>query len=510
MNIVSTVSRRANNEKTPTGGVSLSARILFFVAAGIVVLTTLLRTAIWWRTDAGISFASGVMITMASDLTHGTFYRSLFGPLGYGGTRYFPLYFCLHALLLKLGMPVLLSAYLLSAASVVLLILGSYRLLRALGVEIWLAVCSALMLLAAASVQLSLTTPQADGLAAALNVWGLAIIAPVPRSRGRIHLTALLFTLAWSAKLTTVFGLAAAIIWLLFTGCKRVAWLLAGETLCGYLIVGGAMIAASRGRVVEIFRACASGGTDWRFILTSPLRIESMAVYTDPILTAFAVLALLMLLIVVVSKKLWHSLPALFLIATLAVTIVIFGSPGTAGNHLLDLQVAAVILLASCVAHSTSHLQRQIGVYALALLTMAASLLLWKNMTTWSRWYHPHEFQRVIAAIHPNGKPILAENPIVPVLARQQPYVLDPWMVQLLGTHFPRFQEPLLERLRHQDFSAVVLTSGNIAENGAKGWFDNNSFGPGFVAALNDHYQLALQIERDWIYLPRTKPSETK
>ena len=207
---------------------------------------------------------------------------------GYGGTRYFPLYFCLHALLLKLGMPLLLSAYLLSAAAIVLLMLGTFRLLRELGVEPWLAACSALALLAAGSVQMALSTPQADGLAAALNVWGLAAIVRPPHNRRRILLASMLFALAWSAKLTTVFGLAAAFIWLLATGYKRVAWLLAAETCCGYAMVAGAMIVGSQGRVVDIFRACASGGANWRFIASGPWRMESMAVYTDPGLVLFA------------------------------------------------------------------------------------------------------------------------------------------------------------------------------------------------------------------------------
>ena len=197
-----------------------------------------------------------------------------------------------------------------------------------------------------------------------------------------------------------------------------------------------------------------------------------------------------------------RSLPGLLLVATLAITIVIFGSPGTTQNHLLDLQVAAVILLATWVANMASQ-PKQLGVYALALLTLAAALLLGRHVRTWSRWYHPHQFQQVIAKAGAGNKPILAENPIIPVLAGQQPYVLDPWMVQLLRTHFPGFQQPLLDRLRRHEFGAVVLTTGAISEKGAQQWFDESSFGPGFVEALKDHYRLAGVAERDWIYLPK-------
>jgi len=495
MDSIGTAPTHGNEPKREMPRAGAAMRILLSVAAAGLIVLTIVRTAIWWKTGAGISFASGVMITMAADLTKATFYRPLFGPAGYGGTRYFPLYFSLQALLMKLGMPVLASAYLLSAGAIVLLLWGTSRLLRELGAERWLAACAAVVLLASSSVQMALTTPQADGLAAALNIWGLAMIARSAHNRRSTFPSALLFTLAWSAKVTTVFGLVAAFVWLALANHKRMAWRLALQTGCGYAMVAAVMMLASRGRVLEIFRACASGGTNLQFLIAGPVRMESMALYTDPILLPVTALALLGLF----SWNRLRSLPGLLLIATLAVTIFIFGTPGTAQNHLLDLQVAAVVLLARAAL-----LRKQLGMGVLALLTLAGGFMLARHMRTWSRWYHPHQFQQVIAAAAGRG-PILAENPIIPVLAGQQPYVLDPWMVQLLRTHFPGFQQPLLERLRRQEFGAVVLTTGAISENGAQEWFDNNSFGPGFVEALQQHYTLSQVIARDYIYLP--KPS---
>ena len=493
---------RANELHSTPASVSAGPKILLLTAVTIIVVLTAVRACIWWRNDAGISFASGVMITMATDLKQGVFYRPLYDSQGYGGTRYFPLFFCLHALLLKLGMPILAAAYLLSTAAIVLLMLGTFRLSRELGVEPWLAACAAVMLLASASVQMSLSTPQADGLAAALNVWGLAAIVRPPQSRQRILLASLLFTLAWSAKLTTVFGLAAAFVWLIARGHRRVAWLLAAETCCGYLLVAAGMMVGSHGRVVEIFKACASGGADWKFILSGPLRMVSMAVYTDPALVVFGALALAVFAFLAFSSRLLQNLPALFFIATMAITVTIFGSPGTAGNHLLDVQVASVVLLVSVM--SSAMRQKQLGVYVLALLMLVAAIPLVLRLKSWSAWYHPHEFQRVIEVIGPTDKPILAENPAIPALAGQYPYVLDPWMVQLLRRRSANFEAPLLERLRNQAFAAVVL-SGDPSQKEARRWYDTVSFGPGFVSTLTQNYRLAQVIDKDWIFLPNAE-----
>ena len=178
------------------------------------------------------------------------------------------------------------------------------------------------MVLAAGSVQMSLSTPQADGLAAALNVWGLAAIARPPHNR-RQNPSRLRSSSPWRGRRNS----PPCSAWLLLSfGCwppATGAWLgyLAAETCCGYLLVAGAMIVASHGRVVEIFRACASGGADWKFIASGFSRMESMAVYTDPALVLFAVLAFLLLAFLAGSAKLLQNLPALFFIATMAITI---------------------------------------------------------------------------------------------------------------------------------------------------------------------------------------------
>jgi hypothetical protein len=500
---VSAATSSASRPQAVPASVCTGVRCLLCFAVSFIVVITAVRAGFWWRNDVGISFASGAILTMAADLRDGIFYRPLLDASGYGGTRYFPLYFCLHALLLKAGLPVLLSAYLLSTAILVFLMLGTFRLLRELGVETWLAGCSALMLLASSSVQLSLFMPQADGLAAALNVWGLATIVPAPRTRGRLLLTAILFTLAWSATLTTVFGLAAATVWLVSTGHKRTAWKLAAATFCGYGIVAAATVLASRGRVIQIFKACASGGMDWRFLGTALGRMKATIIHGDPGLAWFLMLGLL-LTILTRPSKIVRSLPALVLLAAVAVAVIIFGSPGTAVNHFLDVQVAAVILLATWVGTNDSPIEKQLGVCALALLTLIAAIPLLHHIKSWGRTYHPHHFQQVIQAIGSSNKPILSENAIIPVLAGQHPYVLDPWMTTLLRKRFPAFELPLLQQLRSQSFSAVVLPDGDPTTSGARWWYDNACFGPGFVSALTEHYRLATVVDEDWIYVPKT------
>ena len=254
---------------------------------------------------------------MATDLKQGVFYRPLYDLRGYGGTRYFPLYFCLHALLLKLGMPVLASAYLLSAAAIVLLVLGILRLLRELGVEQWLAACAAIdpvgrQLGAVVSVH------SAGGWLGCrdecLGVSGNRPPAAQPseRSSGCAVFYAGVVGKAYDGvRLGRCCHLA---------GCDR---LQAPRRGCWRAKLSAAicwspraMIVASHGRVVEIFRACASGGADWKFIASGPFadgvdgrlyRSRTGFVRCSGVCCCLRFLQ--------VSSKLLQNLPALFLIA---------------------------------------------------------------------------------------------------------------------------------------------------------------------------------------------------
>ena len=88
------------------------------------------------------------------------------------------------------------------------------------------------------------------------------------------------------------------------------------------------------------------------------------------------------------------------------------------------------------------------------------------------------------------------------MLAGQEPYVLDPWMLRLLRKRIPDFGEPLLEGLRHQDFGAVVLCMADPKTDFGKWWYETGHFGPGFASALNQNYRLAATFDDQRVYLP--------
>jgi len=477
-------------------------RLLLIGCVALIVLIAGMRAWVCWGNDAWLNHPAGVLISMASDLKAGVFYRPIYGPAGYGGTRYFPLYFVLQAALMKLGMPILLSAYVLSAAAVGALLAGMFCLLRALGVESWLAACSTGALLAANCAQYSLFSPHADGLACALNVWALVFVTRPKLTRGKVAIAALLFTLAWSAKLTTVFGFGAAFVWLLGIGLAPMAWALAVETICGYLMVAAALVLGSEGRFWEILKACASGGTSLLGAVAAPLNMLMVAARLDQGILWFAALAVLALAQVAMSGKFLRNLPALLFVATLAVTAFIYGTPGVNDNHLIDLQVASLLLIAAQLSHAATARQKQWGIAVLALMVLASGVPALRHFKNHDLRFHRQRFQQVLARIGDSHRPILAENPIVPLLAGQQAYVADPWMLRLLRTRIPGLGDPLLAGLHNRAFGAVVLCMADPSTSYGRWWYETQQFGPGFQAALTQNYRLVATVDDQKIYLP--------
>ena len=253
---------------------------------------------------------------------------------------------------------------------------------------------------------------------------------------------------------------------------------------------------------MEIFKACISGGTGLAGFAAGPWNMVVQAARLDPAVLLFVFLALLVLVQVLLTAKFLQNLPALFFVAVLAVTAIIFGSPGVNENLLLDLQVAAVVLIASWLANATVPLRKQLGICALALVILLAAVPLLRKFKNGDRRFHPDRFQKVLAVVGDTHKPILAENPFIPVLAGQQPYVLDPWMLRLLRSRIPNFGEPLLVGLRQQAFGAVVLCMGDPKTKFGQWWYETGQFGPGFASALIQNYRLAATFDDQRVYLP--------
>ncbi len=227
-----------------------------------------------------------------------------------------------------------------------------------------------------------------------------------------------------------------------------------------------------------------------------------IAARLDPVILWFAALAVVALAQVAIFGKFLRNLPALLFLATLAVTAFIYGTPGVNDNHLIDLQVASLLLIAVQLSHAATARQRQWGIAVLALMIFASAGPTLRHFKNHDLRFHRQRFPQVLARIGDSRRPILAENPVVPLLAGQQAYVSDPWMLRLLRTRIPGLGDPLLAGLRNHAFGAVVLCMADPSTSYGRWWYETQQFGPGFDAALTQNYRLVATIDDQRIYLP--------
>src|SRR5208283_2128164 len=472
-------------------------RCLLYVAAGLLVLLTLARVYTGWRTGVAMTATSGIWTALAVDLKNGVFYRPLYGNLGYGGTRYFPLHFVLQAALMEIGLGPEAAGHALEAVACLALLFGIYRILRRLRVERRVAACVCLLVLAPKSTQIAYLSIRGDLLPTALNVLGLAICMAPRVERRHLFGASLLFTLAFSAKPTSLFGVAAVLLSFLLSGRLRKAMELLLATSLGCAGVLSVMLFATGGRVLAIMRACATAAGF--SLLAGVKHLVTWPAQGLPIELAFIVLGFAGLLALPRSKAV--SIPALFFVATLVETAVVLGAVGANINHFLDLEVAALIVFAAWLFDNAT-MESNFGIGVLAFVTFfALSPILWNLRNDDNVGYFDIAYSRglrdALQFLGKQDKPVLAVNPLLPILAGQRVYLLDPWMFTHLASKNPSFGQPMSDAIQRRQFAAIVL------EDDLESRTLSSTLPFEQTREIGQYYQLARRFPMACVYLPR-------
>lgn len=493
---------------TAAGGTALSRFYAVLISAYCVLLPALVAARavrnfdIQYFPDA--LHVQGAWLACAQDFAHGVFYRPLEGPLGYGGTRFMPLYFVLTAVLSKFAGSLESSGLIISAVSVVLLAYGCYAVLRRLNVGVLLSAAGMAAILAAATTQKVLLETRGDGLAAMLNVFGILLCITPKAARRTLFLAAIMFSLAFASKMTSIFGVAAVTAHLILVRRRDEARDLAAATSFGYALVLGAIYFGSQGRALEVFRACAAGGGSLIGFLKAPLREIQTASDAGPLILLFCIPATVLAL--AYFEKLKTDLLSIYFALVLLATTAIFASPGIAGNHLLDLYVAAVLLCAFSIHHNRALTQSGMGMIAF-ILTVGCAATAGDLHLDYVRPSFRAGLHEALRGLPADGRPVLAENPLVVLESGGMPYLLDAFAFRVFTLKRPELGRALYEKLNHKGFSAIVLMNEPGGER-SKNWYTDVHFGGEFLKNLEANYDFSRDDSRGEfrVYTPKRLP----
>lgn len=485
-----------------------------WVAATVAALALAAFVAHAWQALGGayLSYVSGIWIALGKDLASGVFYRDLIGPLGYGGTRYFPLFFTIIGVLLKAGLPPLVAGWTASAIAALILATGLARVGRALGaprpMQWLLAACA----ISPYFVQQTLFEVRADVIAAGLNLWGLASIIPVWREqtnvRPRVGIAALWFTLAFAAKITSLAVPACVFVALMLSRRVPVAIRFAVQFAVGLALFLGVVELASAGRAVEAWRACMFAGSSEGGTVTAMLSGDfiSFASFSH-LLTVLLVLdvAVLIAALVTGARAMW--LPVVLFAGVSVTAALTLSSPGTIpSNQIIEwLQMSFVVLVFA--AASRPNLTRPLSfVIAVMVLWMAVQDVVRVRHLIDTRAERTtaatrSEIARLIGAA---PTPVLAESSLWEVLAGHQAYLLDPFALRVVMMKRGDIARDLEQKIDAHYFSSVIFQVDPTTPQG-RGYYEHVNFGWPITARILEQYRFDRQPAHDvWIYVPKT------
>ncbi|HUK36784.1 MAG TPA: hypothetical protein VLV86_22870 [Vicinamibacterales bacterium] len=433
---------------------------------GLVSAIRLLRW--YWPGSFFHNAASGTWTALAWDFAHGELYRPVLSPSGFGGTRYMPLMFMLHGLLIRLQIDPVHSGVLLMQATVVLASFALYLALRAAGVTRALALPFALTPWAGVTYQKFFTDMRADYLAAAFVVAGVAAACMASRDTRSRWL--------WCAGAACVLGTLTkftAIVFVLPIACAFAAGgsrlravRFAAATLGVCVLMLGALQWASAGRLLENIDATMTAGMQLADFWRRGIPTFLAQLGGDPMIGAPFVLAVWSL--VVAARRRGWSTPDSYFLTAAVITCVIYASPGTSSNHMIELQIATTVAVAVAVERGRLA-DRAVGaVYGVLVVIMIALALPLPGMpspTRTLRLLGPHQratVDAIAAEFFPRAAPYLSLNPMVPVLLHERSMVLDAFNLNLFVVENTAAGRDLRSRIHAQSFAAVVVDDDGL------------------------------------------------
>jgi hypothetical protein len=240
----------------------------------------------------------------------------------------------------------------------------------------------------------------------------------------------------------------------------------------------------------------------------APLRLGHLVVLHAPAFWVLLIVAFLASCLGLSRRRL--TLYQLSLTACVVVLVVILADRGTDWNHLLDLEVATVLVVGElwAMAEVTS---RWPSVRVIVSAVVVAALMTGYAVTLSGdargalrslagRNTDPAITKYPLDGLVTREDSLLSEDPSVPVLLDERPVILDAFMLLRLDRKHPDRTSELVRRLDRRAFSKIVL----IRElDLADPWWRTNHFGPRIVRSITRNYRLTAQIERYWVYEPR-------
>lgn len=474
--------------------------LLLLIAGSSCVFLIIIFYSVF--SGSALNHVAGTWIGIAMDFSEGIFYRPLFSEgIGFGGTRYFPLFFSLHALMIKLcGMPIL-SGHIVSLFSGALLFIGCFFLLRQKEVKPILAIGLLSLLLSGVSIQWGLSTIRGDILPLALNIVGFVCFSSKYPLKYRVLFTSACFMLAFSAKVTAINGILSLFFWLILNRRKKEALMVLLFTSIGCIVFLSILYFGTSARIISIFKICSSGGANLNGILKSPITFTENVAKNDPKCLLFLFWA--SIIICKYRKTIVSNMLFIFLLISTMLTIIIFGAPGIDYNQLVDISTASILLIGSTeFTYKSKNIRTSIYIYSFLIVFSIMYNLpsLKSKLNDGYKNIAKRYPKEIINIIKQDDVKVLSENPMLPIIANKRPYVLDAFMLRLMIRNNSSIKSSIFDSINHKKFSAIVFNRDPLKDIG---WYSHTHYGYDFINKVIYNYKEGIRKGNYVVYFPK-------
>ncbi len=476
----------------------------------MVVLTSLFVVVIGHINDRyHLNFATGVYAALAARLNGGVLYPPLFDGLHYGGTRYMPLSFSLHAALAHFTGEYIVSGKLIALALSVVLCFQLYYIVRGFGCGRGVSLALASLGILTQSGYLVATSIRADLLAVVLQLAALQV-ARGGNSSSRAVGAGLLCTLALLAKFTAAWAPAAILI-AYFVKQRRLSFVFLASWLGTVAVAAICLHWGTSGRMLDSFRAGAVQNVGVVSALKSPIAFLARLGRGGAAEAFLIPLAILECVLAARQRRftIYHG----GLLLSLPILLVIFTDLGADFNHLLDLVVLAVPLAGALWASLPTTDRAHVAVRAgLAVAVCWVLFMCWTAtlgnplrdvVTTWIKHGRTSFPAKPLAGVVSDDAALLCEDPWIAVSRNQAPTIIDPYAVACMTRTHPQQYAELVKRVEAAAFDQVVLRiHGGDFDPSEEGEWEERTLGLPVINAVRAHYRVLKQAEGYLVYTP--------
>jgi hypothetical protein len=487
------------------------------LSAAVVALSALVLTS--WAVIAlvhiddnyHVTWVTGSWIALARYVNEGVLYPPLYDGHSFGGTRYMPLQFVLHAGLARLTHEYLISGKLLAYASGASLYTTAFLVYRRISGSTALALGLVTAVLSSSLGLEAATTVRGDALPAAFQLG--AVAAVTRKSRTGVAVAGVLCALAFASKLTSIWGASAILIWLAIRDRERLRVFVLTLVGCEVALLG-IFEAASKGRMTSNIVYLASAGEQTNF---------SFHVFAEKVVRLGQESGTMWILLPVAIASVVGALPrrmtiyhVSFLVAA-AVVIAVLTDAGAQENHLLDLEILTGALVASAwrsVPPAVNDFVRATVLAAVLLGTLGSYVTdvapdtqaAVHSLAGRDEGYAAKPLETVLG---PDDR-VLSDDAYIPISDGEDPVVIDSFMLRLIAQDHPNWQESLIREVTARRYTKIVLIRKlDLSDS----WWRYFDFGVPIARAIAQNYRLVdapryyQTPAHRWIYAPKVRAS---